>query len=158
MIVARGLNNEIGKNNQLLWHLPNDLKHFKEKTSGHYIIMGRKNFEAIGRPLPKRTSVVITRDKSYTAPGCIVVHSPEEAIEAAKGQEEVFVIGGGEIYNQMLDKTSKIYMTIVHNTFDADTFFPPLNISEWKQISWHDFEADEKHPYRYSIVELVRNS
>ncbi len=156
IIVATDLSNGIGKNNQLIWHLPNDLKHFKQLTTGHCMLMGRKNFESIGRVLPNRTSVIISRNTNYEAEGCIVVASVEAALQAVQHEDEVFVIGGGEIYRQMLGLVSKIYLTLVHHRFDADTFFPELNENEWNKISCTHFIADEKHQYNYSFLEYHR--
>ncbi|HEX3385047.1 MAG TPA: dihydrofolate reductase, partial [Mucilaginibacter sp.] len=122
-IVAIGENNAIGKNNQLLWYLPADLKHFKNKTAGHSIIMGRRTFDSVGKPLPNRRNIVVTR-QDIKIPGCEVAKSIDEALELCKGEEEVFIGGGAEIYKLAMDKTDRIYLTIVHKMFDADTFFP----------------------------------
>lgn len=163
IIVAVAENNAIGKNNQLLWHLPADMKIFREKTTGHCVITGRKNYESIPerfRPLPNRTNIVITRQHNYSAPGAIVVSTLNDAIEKAKatGDEEIFIIGGGEIYAQSLAIADKIYLTKVHHSFDADTFFPQLNMDEWEIISSSQFPADEKNIYAFSFIELRRKS
>lgn len=158
IIVAKADNNAIGKDNQLIWHMPADLKHFKNTTMGHHIIMGRKTFESQKKPLPGRTSIVITRDKDYKAKGCLIVHSLEEAFNIGKenNQEEVFILGGAEIYKLALPYTDKIYLTEIKAEFEADTFFPSLNMEEWEEIKRSEFPADEKNPYPYIFLEFVR--
>ena len=163
IIVAVAENDAIGKDNQLLWHLPADMKIFKEKTTGHCIITGRKNYESIPekfRPLPNRTNIIITRQENYAAPGAIVVSSLQQAIEQAKatGDSEIFIIGGGEIYSQSLSIVDKIYLTKVHQSFDADTFFPNLNMNEWEIITSTEFQADEKNKYAFTFFELKRTN
>ncbi len=158
LIAAVAENNVIGKNNNLIWHLPNDLKYFKKITSEHTIIMGRKNFEAIGRALPNRKSVVISRNKNYKAKDCVVVNNIEEAVNQAKGDDEPFVIGGGEIYKQMLSLVNKIYLTRVHASFKGDTFFPELDKREWKLISEEKNKVDDKHKYPYTFFVYERIS
>jgi dihydrofolate reductase len=155
IIVAIGENNAIGKNNQLLWHMPNDLKHFKEVTSGRTIIMGRKTFDSVGKPLPRRRNIVVTR-QDITIPGCEVVKSVEDGLALCKDDDEVFIGGGAEIYKQALHLTDRIYLTIIHKSFDADTFFPEINKEEWKEISREDFPPDEKNPLPYSFITLER--
>ena len=123
LIAAAAENNALGKDNQLIWHLPDDFKRFKEITSSHYIVMGRKTFESFPKPLPNRTHVIITRQKEFLAEGCIVVNSIEKAIEACPKEEEVFVIGGAEIYRQSIGFADKIELTRVHDTFEADAYF-----------------------------------
>lgn len=156
IIVAVAENNVIGKDNQLVWHLPRDMKHFKDTTVGHYIIMGRKTFESNGRPLPNRTNVVITRDKNYKAEGCIIVNSLEDAIKEAKGDPETFIIGGGVIYELAMPLVNRIYLTKIHQTFEGDTFFPKINMDEWAEVHRRDFEPDEKNKYPFSILILDR--
>ncbi|MDY6801499.1 MAG: dihydrofolate reductase [Bacteroidota bacterium] len=156
IIVAVAENNVIGKDNDLIWHLPRDLKHFKETTSGHYIIMGRKTFESNGRPLPNRTNVIITRDKNYTVEGCVVVHSLEEAIKEAQSDSEAFIIGGGKIYELALPLVDRIYLTKIHHSFEGDTYFPEINMDEWEITDKRDFEADDKNKYPFSILVLDR--
>ena len=156
IIVAVAENNVIGKDNKLIWHLPKDLKHFKETTTGHFIIMGRKTFESNGRPLPNRTNVIITKDKNYQVEGCIIVHSLKEALHLAKGETEIFIIGGGEIYKQAMPIAEKIYLTKVNQFFEGDTFFPEINMKEWMELSRKDFEPDEKNKYPFSIIILER--
>ncbi|MEE4196449.1 MAG: dihydrofolate reductase [Bacteroidales bacterium] len=156
IIVAVAENNVIGKDNRLIWHLPRDLKHFKETTTGHYIIMGRKTFESNGRPLPNRTNVIISRAKDYHAEGCIVVHSLEEALRKAQDDSEAFIIGGGKIYELALPLVDRIYLTKIHHSFEGDTFFPEINRDEWELIDQRYFEADEKNKYPFSILVLDR--
>lgn len=157
IIVAIAENNVIGKDNKLVWHLPKDLKHFKETTSGHFIIMGRKTYESNGRPLPNRTNVIITKDKNYKAEGCKIVHSLNEALDFAKNESEVFIIGGGEIYKQAMPIADRIYLTKVHQPFEGDTFFPEINMKEWSELNRQYFEPDERNKYPFSIITLVRN-
>ncbi len=156
IIVAVAENNVIGKDNDLIWHLPRDLKHFKETTTGHYVIQGRKTFESCGKPLPNRTNVIITRDNNYRAEGCIVVHSLEDAIKEAKDDSEAFIIGGGKIYEQAMSLVDRIYLTKVHQSFEGDTFFPELNMEGWTEVDRKDFEPDEKNKYPFTILTLDR--
>jgi dihydrofolate reductase len=156
IVVAISVNNAIGKDNQLLWHLPADLKHFKEITSGNTIIMGRKTYDSIGRPLPNRRNIVITRKADLSIPNVEVVHSLEEAISLCKAENEAFVIGGAEIYRQALQFTNRIYLTTVHQDYDADTFFPELKENEWKEVEKIDHEADEKNKVAYTFSTLER--
>jgi dihydrofolate reductase len=153
--VATAANNAIGKNNQLLWHLPNDLKHFKEITSGHTLIMGRKTFDSVGRPLPKRRNIVITRQQIQIE-GCEVVHSLNEALQLGAQESELHIIGGAEIYQQAIPITDVINLTLVHQSFDADTFFPELNPEEWLETDRRNFEPDERNPLPYSFITLKR--
>lgn len=157
-IVAMAKNRVIGKNNQLPWHLPADLKHFKLITTGHPILMGRKTYESIGKPLPNRTNIVLTRDKSYHAPGCLVVNSLDEAIKFAESEEnkEIFIIGGAEIYRQLLGAIERIYLTVVQHEFEGDAYFPELDQKEWKEIEREEHGADEKNEYGYSFIILER--
>jgi len=155
IIVAIGENNAIGKNNQLLWHLPADLRHFKNITSGHTIIMGRKTFDSVGKPLPNRRNIVVTR-QDINIEGCEVVKSIDEAIALCKGEDEVFIGGGAEIYRLAMAKTDRIYLTIVHKVFDADTFFPEINFSEWVETAHEDRQPDEKNKLPYSFITLER--
>lgn len=156
IIVAVAENNVIGKDNDLIWKLPRDMKHFKETTTGHFIIMGRKTYESNGRPLPNRTNVIITRDNNYKAEGCIVVHSLEEALEKAKNDSEAFIIGGGVIYDLAMPIVDRIYLTKIHHSFEGDTYFPELNMEEWQEIDRRDFEPDEKNKYPFTILTLDR--
>lgn len=154
IIVAVAENNVIGKDNDLIWKLPRDMKHFKETTTGHYIIMGRKTFESNGRPLPSRTNVIITRDKNYTAEGCVVVHSLEDAINEAQNDPEAFIIGGGVIYEMALPIVDRIYLTKIHHSFEGDTYFPEIDMDEWNITDQRDFEPDEKNKYPFTILTL----
>ena len=157
IIAAVSENNALGKDNQLLWHLPEDFKRFKTLTSGHYIIMGRKTFESFPKPLPNRTHIIITRQNDYQAPeGCIVVSSLEKAMELCPANEEAFVIGGGEIYQQALDIVDKIDVTRVHTTIDADTFFPEIDTNIWKLVFEEFHPKDEKHAFDFTFLTYVR--
>lgn len=163
LIVAASENGVIGKDNDLIWHLPKDMRFFKNTTMGHHVIMGRKNFESIPhkfRPLPNRTNVVITRQTIYKADGCMVVNSVDDALQIAKhnGEEEAFIIGGGQIYKLALEANlvDKVYLTKVHHSFEGDTFFPELN-KDWKEISRIQNQADEKHLYSFDFITLEKN-
>ncbi|WP_242928526.1 dihydrofolate reductase [Pontibacter vulgaris] len=157
IVVAIADNNVIGKDNQLIWHLPADLKHFKSITMGHPIIMGRKTFDSIGKPLPGRTSIIITRQQDFKAEGCIVVNSVQEAITKGRELDEtVCIIGGAEIYKQALPLTDTIYLTRVHHTFEGDTYFPELQPEDWETVSATEHAPDEKNKYKYSFLELKR--
>ena len=156
IIVAIAENFAIGKNNDLLFHLPNDLKHFKQITSGHTIIMGRNTLLSLPKwPLPNRRHIVITDKKDDVFEGCETVFSIDEAIEKVKNEDEAFVIGGGMIYKQFFPVAGKLYLTLVHKQFDADVFFPEINYSEWNEISREDFQ-DEKNGFEYSYLNLGR--
>ena len=156
IIVAIAENFAIGKNNDLLFHLPNDLKHFKEITSGHTIIMGRNTLLSLPKwPLPNRRHIVITDKKDDIFPGCETVFSIDEAIEKVKNEEEAFIIGGGMIYRQFFPIAGKLYLTLVHKPFDADVFFPKIEYSDWKEVSCEDFK-DEKNGFKYSYLNLER--
>lgn len=154
-VVAIAENHAIGKNNQLLWYLPNDLKHFKQITSGHTVIMGRKTYDSVGKPLPNRRNIVITR-QNIMIPGCEVVNSVNAALALCTAEDEVFIIGGAEIYKMAMPLTNRIYLTIVHRSFEADAYFPQINIQEWEEIERADFEADEKNNISYSFITLNR--
>lgn len=158
IIVAKADNDVIGKDNKLIWHMPADLKHFKNTTMGHYIIMGRKTFESQKKPLPGRTSIVVTRNKNYQAEGCIIVYTLQDALKIAQKnkQEEVFILGGAEIYEIALPYTDKIYLTEIKSSFEGDTFFPRIDPQEWEEIKRNEFPADEKNPYPYVFIELIR--
>ena len=150
-IVAAADNNAIGKGNQLLWHLPNDLRFFKKTTSGHTVIMGRKTYESVGKPLPNRRNVVITRQEGYTLAGAEVVHSLDEALAGCAGEEEVFIVGGAEIYRQALPLTNRVYLTQVHAQLEGDAYFPELDKNEWKLETAESHNPDERHAYGYTF-------
>lgn len=157
LIVAAGENNAIGKDNQLVWYLGDDLKRFKSLTSGHCIIMGRKTFETFPQPLPNRTHIVITRQKDYQVPdGVVVVNDLHEAIDAAREDAQAYVIGGGEIYKQAMPFASKIELTRVHESFDADTFFPRIDMDLWKEVDTTFHSKDEEHAYSFSFNTYIR--
>jgi dihydrofolate reductase len=155
IVVAIASNNAIGKNNMLLWHLPKDLKHFKELTTDHTIIMGRKTFDSVGRPLPNRRNIVITR-QNINIEGCEVVNSLDAALALSSGVADVDIVGGAEIYRQAMPLTNYIHLTVVHQNFDADTFFPEIDYSEWEEISREDHQPDEKNPIPFSFITLKR--
>lgn len=159
-IVAMAENRIIGKDNKLPWHLPADLKHFKTITTGHPILMGRKTYESIGRPLPNRTNIIMTRDASYQAAGCIVVTSIEDALKQAAAHDagEIFVIGGAEIYKQLMPHIQRIYLTIVHQPFDGDVYFPELDMKKWEKVVDEKHAADEQNAYAYEFITLEKRS
>jgi len=158
IIVAAGENNAIGKDNDLIWHLSDDLKHFKTLTNGHHIIMGRKTFESFPKPLPNRTHIVITRQHDYKVPeGVIVVNSLDDALDAARFDNQPYIIGGGEIYRQAISIVDKLEITRVHSTFEnADTFFPEIDPTKWSEINRTTHDADEKHAYAFSFITYKR--
>ncbi len=158
LIAAIAKNNALGKDNDLIWHLPADLKRFKKVTTGHHILMGRNTFESIGKPLPNRTTVIITRNDNYFIDGCLTANSIENAIELAKEDDEIFIIGGAQIYKQALENNlvDKLDITLVDEEFEADVFFPEIDATIWKEISREDFKADKKNKYDYSFVSYVR--
>ena len=156
IVVAMAENRVIGLDNRLPWHLPADLRHFRQVTVGKPVLMGRKTHESIGRPLPERTNIVVTRDRCYEAPGCVVVHSIESAIKEAGGHEEVMVIGGTDFYRQLLPKADRLYLTLVHAAFEGDARFPELDECEWREVERTDCAPDEKNPWPYSFIRLER--
>lgn len=157
IIAAAAANNALGKDNDLIWHLPDDFKRFKQITTGHFIIMGRKTFESFPKPLPNRTHVIITRQEDYTAPeGCIVVNSLKKAIAICPKDEDIFIIGGGEIYQQSISIADKIELTRVFTTPEADTFFPEINPEEWKLVFEEFHPKDEKHAFDYTFLTYIR--
>jgi dihydrofolate reductase len=156
LIAAVAENNALGKDNLLIWHLPDDFKRFKQITSGHYIIMGRKTFESFPKPLPNRTHVIITRQKDYAYEGCIVVNSIEEALAVCPKNETTFIIGGAEIYNQSIDFADAIELTRVHASFDADAYFPEINPNQWNLIFEEKHFKDEKHNFDFTFQTFVK--
>lgn len=156
-MAAIAANNALGKDNQLIWHLPADLKRFKKTTLNHAVIMGRKTYESLGKPLPNRTNILITRDKNYKAEGCVVVNSLKKALKIAEEVDEnPFILGGAEIYKQAMPFTDKLDITFVHHQFDADVFFPEIDKTIWKETSRENFKADENNKYDYSFVTFER--
>ncbi|HPF11991.1 MAG TPA: dihydrofolate reductase [Flavobacteriaceae bacterium] len=156
LIAAAGERNELGKDNELVWHLPDDFKRFKQLTTGHCIIMGRKTFESFPKPLPNRTHIVITRNTDYQGEGIIVVASMEEALLKAEDDSQPFIIGGGEIYRLGLPFAQKIELTRVHATFEADTFFPEIPEEEWVLESVVRHEKDDRHAHAFSYLTYLR--
>lgn len=156
LIVAADENDVIGANNRLPWHLPEDLKHFKQLTMGKPMIMGRKTLESIGRPLPGRRSIVLTRQPGFTAPGCEVAGSLEQALRMTDSVEETMIIGGAEIFQQALPQAGRIYMTRVHGRFEGDTYFPELESTVWRELSREAHAADDKNLWPYSFLLLER--
>ncbi|MDH7445262.1 dihydrofolate reductase [Aquimarina sp. 2201CG14-23] len=152
MIAAAGENNALGKDNDLVWHLPDDFKRFKELTTGHHIIMGRKTFESFPKPLPNRVHVVITRNENYNPEGAVVVHSMDEALEIAKDDPQPFIIGGGEIYKIGMEYANYIELTRVHGTFEADTFFPEIDPDAWIVENKELHGADERHEFGFTYL------
>ena len=156
IIAAIAENGVIGRDNRLIWHMPDDLKRFKALTMGHHIIMGRKTFESNKKPLPGRTSVIITRNPEYQYEGCIVVHSIEEALEAVKGDDNPFIIGGAEIYKIAMPYADEMLLTFVHHSFEGDTIFPEIDSSLWEEAARVRHPADERNAYDYSYVNYVK--
>lgn len=156
MIAAAAENNALGKDNKIVWHLPNDYKRFRRLTTGHHIIMGRKTFESLKKPLPDRKHIIITRQKEYKAEGCIVVDTMQKALDACPKDQNSFIIGGGEIYKLGISYADKIELTRVHGTFEADAFFPEINEGEWKLEKSEPNERDESHNYEYTYQTFVR--
>lgn len=158
IIAAVANNHVIGADNKLLWHLPADLKHFKSLTMGHTMIMGRKTFESIGKPLPGRRTIVVTRKEDYDAMGCDIAHSLEEAFKMLKKSEEAFVVGGADIYQQTINlhQTHKLVITRVFASFEGDAFFPDVDPDKWKLVERNDHKADEKNPYDFTYLTYKR--
>ena len=159
IVVAMGRNREIGKENQLLWHLPKDLKHFKEITSNHPIIMGRKTYESIGKPLPNRTNIVISRKTDWFEEGILIVGSIKEALKFAKKiDENIFIIGGGNIYEQTIDLADQLEITWVDATLEADTYFPKIDEKNWRKTDEICHEKDEKNQFDFCFQTFERIS
>ena len=157
MIAAMGDKHEIGLHNELLWHMPADMKHFRETTMGKPIIVGRKTYESFGaKPLPGRQNIVITRDPNYQGNGAEVVDSIDAAFKAVGNIEEVMVIGGASFYEQALPMADRLYLTYVHSEFEADAWFPQFDKTEWVETSCEDHKADENNPYDYTFLILDR--
>ena len=156
MIAAAAENNALGKDNKIVWHLPNDYKRFRRLTIGHHIIMGRKTYESLKKPLPNRKHIIITKQRDYKAEDCIVVDSMQKALDACPKDEDSFIIGGGEIYKIGISYADKIELTRVHGIFEADAFFPEINGDEWKLEKSELNEKDDSHNYEYSYQTFVR--
>jgi len=156
IIVATDQNNGIGANNQLLWHLPADLKFFKQTTTGHTIIMGRKTYDSIGKPLPNRQSIVVSRQKNLKIEGVKIYNAVADALTACQNEKEVFIIGGAEIYKLALPLAQKIYISKVNGVFDADVFFPEILATEWKETNQIYYPKDEKNALDFTLVTLER--
>lgn len=162
IMVAMSENRVIGINNQLPWHLPEDLKYFKRVTMGHPIIMGRKTYESIGRPLPGRTNIVVTRQPDWSAEGVVVARGVEQALEKAEsqarrdGKDEMILIGGEELFRQALHKVNRLYLTQVQAEIEGDAFFPEIEPSQWQEVERHNHSADQNNPYAYSFIVLNR--
>lgn len=151
-----GTNRVIGANGAMPWRLPDELQWFKRITMGHHIIMGRKTWESIGRLLPGRTTVIVTRQKDYTVPGAITVNSLQEALARCANDNEIFVVGGGELYGEALPKADRLYLTVVDAAPAGDTLMPRINPGEWRELSAENHAADEKHAHAYRLGVLVR--
>ena len=158
LIAAMSQNRVIGRDNDLAWHLPKDLKRFKELTKGHHVLMGRKTYESVGRPLPGRTNIVISRQENYKAPGCIVVHTLEEAIRKAENDNQPYVIGGGKIYEQALPLADTLELTQIHADVEGDTYFPEVDTNKWQIVAKESHEADDKHEFAYDFLTYQRVS
>ena len=160
IIVAVDQNNGIGYRSRMPWHLPAELKRFKSLTMGHHMVMGRKTYESIGKPLSGRTTIVVTRNLDYQAEGCLIAHAVKEALElaASRGENETFICGGTQIYREVLEETDRLYLTRIHAKFQVDTFFPNLDLSSWREISAEFRPSDEKNPYAFTFFIYERRS
>lgn len=150
LIAAVAENNALGKDNKIIWHLPDDFKRFKQLTTGHHIVMGRKTFESFPKPLPNRTHVVISRQKDYQPEGCVIVKNLEEAMSVCPKNEDIFIIGGAQIYELALPICDKLELTRVHKNFDADAFFPEINFLDWDLIASEHHPVDDKHAFDFT--------
>jgi dihydrofolate reductase len=160
LIAAIGKNNALGKNNDLIWHLPADLKRFRQLTTGHHMIMGRKTYESIGKPLPNRTTIIVSRNPEYFQEGCLTASSLENAIQIAKNEEVICIVGGEQIYRKALENNlvDALDITLVHDEFDADVFFPEIDLKIWEEISRENFKADEKNKFDYSFIQYQKRT
>jgi dihydrofolate reductase len=158
IIAGMDKNRLIGQGNRLPWRLPADMKHFRRHTLGKPVLMGRKTFESIGKPLPKRTNIILTHDRDYQAEGCVVTHSIEEALDATSDCEEIMIIGGASIYKLFLPRTERLYLTYIHDCFEGDIYFPAFNLTDWQEVKRVDCQPDEKNPHPYSFLFLHRRS
>ena len=160
LIAAIGKNNALGKNNDLIWHLPADLKRFRQLTTGHHMIMGRKTYESIGKPLPNRTTIIVSRNPEYFQEGCLTASSLENAIQIANNEEVICIVGGEQIYRKALENNlvDALDITLVHDEFDADVFFPEIDLKIWEEISRENFKADEKNKFDYSFIQYQKRA
>ena len=158
LVVAHAENRTIGRGGTLPWHLPADLQFFKRLTTGHTIVMGRKTYESIGRPLPNRRSIVISRDPEFRADGVDVAHSLDDALAMAAGDDDVFIIGGAEGFEQGLPAAERIYLTKIHAQIEGDVWFPPIDEGEWTAISREEHPADDRHAYAFTFITYQRNN
>ena len=158
MIAAMGKNRVIGKDNDMPWHLPADLQHFKKTTLGSPIIMGRKTYDSIGRPLPGRLNIILSRNAKLLIDGCSVVNSLKDAIALAEKTDasEIFITGGAYLYNEFLENTDRLYLTLIDEEFEGDTYFPDYTQFNWKEVTKENHKADDKNPYAYSFITLDR--
>ena len=156
IIVAMDTNRVIGKDNQMPWHMPADLRHFKEMTMGKPIVMGRKTYDSIGRPLPGRRNVIITRQQDLKIEGVEIVHSLPEALKLLTAEPEIMIIGGGQVFNEALPLATRLYFTIIEHEFAGDTYFPAWEKSDWQLIEQEAHPADEKNPYPYQFAVFQR--
>jgi len=157
LVAAAGNNNVIGTHNTLPWKMPADMKFFMNLTMGHPVLMGRKTYESFGKPLKNRRNIIITRDMKLTLPDCEVVHSLDEALLLVKDEkEEIFIIGGAEIYHQSIGIADKIYLTRIYHDFEGDAYFPLIYETEWKEVSHKEQQSDEKNPYPFAFLEYIK--
>ncbi len=158
VIAAMSRNRIIGRDGALPWHLPTDLARFKSITTGHTVIMGRKTFESVGKPLPNRRTIVITRNNDYQCAGVFVAHSLDEALDQAAREDEIFILGGEAVYRIALPRADCLYLTIIHATIEGDTYFPTLDFDDWKLVEDERHEADDRHAYAFSFRRYERRS
>ncbi|MED4015208.1 DfrD/DfrG/DfrK family trimethoprim-resistant dihydrofolate reductase [Sutcliffiella cohnii] len=158
LIVAMDKNRVIGKENDIPWRIPKDWEFVKNTTKGHPIIVGRKNFESIGRVLPERKNIILTRDRGFTSNGCEIAHSIEEVFKICKNEKEIFIFGGEQIYHLFLPYVDKMYITKIHHEFEGDTFFPEVKLEEWNEVSINKGIMDDKNPYNYYFHVFERKS
>ena len=158
IIAGMDKNRLIGQDNRLPWKLPADMKHFRRMTLGKPVLMGRKTFESIGKPLPKRTNIILTHDRDYRAKGCTVTHSIEEALDMVKDREEIMIIGGASLYTLFLPCAARLYLTRIHDCFEGNVYFPAFDLIDWQEVKRIDCQPDEQNPYSYSFLFLHKRS
>ena len=158
IIAGMDKNRLIGQGDRLPWRLPADMQHFRRHTLGKPVLMGRKTYESIGKPLPKRTNIILTRDHNYLVDGCVVTHSIEDALNTASGCDEIMIIGGASTYELFLPRADRLYLTYVHDCFEGDVYFPAYDLTDWQQVKRVDCQQDEKNPHSYSFLFLHRRS